>query len=49
VSTSLKETPPDAPYGTHPRRSNAPLIVLLAVFTLWFGFLIWLAIRFPAR
>ncbi len=43
------ETPPNVPFGTHPRRSAWPLAGLIVVFLLWFAFLVWLAVRFPAR
>jgi hypothetical protein len=45
-----KDFPPaDAPFGTHPRRTPAPRIALVMIFALWFGFLVWLAARYPAR
>jgi hypothetical protein len=37
-----------APYGTLPRRPAWPLVGLLALFAVWFGFLVWMAVRFPA-
>ena len=42
------EPPPDVPFGTHPRRSTGPLIVLLVLFAAWFVCLVWLALRYPA-
>jgi hypothetical protein len=35
----------DKPYGTEPRRSLYPLVILIAVFACWFGFMILLALR----
>ena len=43
------EFPPGVPYGAHPRRSLWPLVVLIAAFALWFGMLIWMAVRYPAH
>lgn len=43
------ETPPDVPFGTHPRRSKGPLAVLIVLFAAWFICLVWLALRYPAR
>ena len=43
-----QEVPPDAPFGTHPRRSPGPLVALIIILALWFGFLVWLAVRYPA-
>ena len=40
---------PDVPFGTYPRRSPGPLIAAIIAFALWFGVLIWLAVRYPAR
>jgi hypothetical protein len=39
----------DAPFGTEPRRPAWPLICAAIVFALWFSFLVFIAIRFPAR
>jgi len=49
----MPETKPqqqhDAPFGTQPRRPVWPLTVLIVIFALWFLFLVWMAIQFPAR
>jgi len=42
-------TPPDAPYGTYPRRRGWPVFALGAAFFIWFAFLVWLAVRQVAR
>lgn len=44
-----KPEPPDAPFGTHPRRSAAPLAVLIVFLVLWSALLVWLAVQYPAR
>lgn len=49
MTESKHEMPPDVPFGTQPRRSPGPLAALIILFALWFGFLIWLAVRYPAR
>jgi hypothetical protein len=41
--------PGDAPFGTLPRRSSWPLVSLIVLFGLWFCFLVWMALRYPAR
>lgn len=41
--------PPDAPFGTCPRRSRRPLVWLILALALWFAFLAGLAILYPAR
>jgi hypothetical protein len=49
MAAAKHEIPPDVPYGAHPRRARWPLAVLLVIFVIWFGFLIWLAAKYPAR
>jgi hypothetical protein len=49
MTTAEHDTAPHAPYGVHPRRAAWPLATLLVVFAIWFGFLIWLAVKYPAR
>jgi hypothetical protein len=49
VTQPKHEAPPDVPFGTLPRRSLAPLIVLILLFAIWFACLVWLAVRYPAR
>ena len=49
MSDAKTQIPPDSPLGTQPRRATWPLAVLLAAFAIWFGFLIWLAAKYPAR
>jgi hypothetical protein len=49
VAEPKHDTPPDVPFGTHPYRSSGPLFALIVVFAAWFGFLVWLALRYPAR
>lgn len=49
MAESKPELPPDVPFGTHPRRSAWPLTALVIVFALWFAFLVWMAMRYPAR
>lgn len=44
-----REFPPNVPYGAHPRRSPWPLVLLIVAFALWFGLLIWMAVRYPAH
>jgi hypothetical protein len=47
MNSSSEGRPPqssDAPYGTEPRRSAAPLVILSIVYGLWFLFLLWMAI-----
>lgn len=39
----------DAPFGTTPRRSPAPLLALVLAFLAWFACLLWLAFTYPAR
>ncbi len=41
--------PGDAPYGAWPRRPVWPLAGLIALFAVWFCFLVWMAVRYPAR
>ncbi len=41
--------PADAPYGTTPRRAAGPLIALIILFVVWFAFLVWMALAYPAR
>ena len=36
-------TDPLAPYGTQPRRSNVPLVLLAALYVLWLLLLLWMA------
>lgn len=43
------QTPPNAPYGTYPRRSVWPLVLLIVAFALWFAVLLWMAAVYPAR
>ncbi len=43
------DTPPNVPFGTHLRRSSGPLLALIVIFAAWFGFLVWLAVYYPAR
>ncbi len=40
---------PNVPFGTEPRRPAWPLTALLIVFAAWFAFLIWMAVKYPAR
>ena len=44
-----QEFPSDAPYGTRPRRPTRLLVMLIVLFAVWFGFLIWMAVRYPAH
>ncbi|MEW6252338.1 MAG: hypothetical protein AB1716_16990 [Planctomycetota bacterium] len=41
--------PGEAPYGAAQPRPAWPLVTLLALFALWFCFLIWMAVQYPAR
>ena len=34
----------DAPYGTRPRRSRAPLLLLAALYACWLIVLLWMAV-----
>lgn len=48
--TAPKSGPPSpAPFGTEPRRTTWPLVALISVFVAWFGFLVWMAVSYPAR
>lgn len=38
----------DAPLGTLPRRRAWPLYALIVAFAVWFVFLVFLAVRYPA-
>lgn len=49
MAESKPAPPPNIPFGTHPRRPAWPLAVLIAVLCLWFAFLVWMAMRYPAR
>jgi hypothetical protein len=37
------------PYGAQQPRSRTPLIIAAALYFIWLGFLLLMAIRFPAR
>ena len=49
MANPKRDAPPDLPYGVQPRRPAWPLALLVVGFAAWFAFLIWLAIRYPAR
>ena len=49
MAESKPETPPNVPFGTYPRRPCWPLAALLVIFAVWFAFLVWMAMRYPAR
>lgn len=44
-----KQPDSSAPYGTEPRRAKWPLLALIIAFALWFAFLLWMALAYPAR
>jgi hypothetical protein len=44
-----QDTPPNIPYGAWPRRRRWPLVLLIAVFVVSFGVLLWLSLVYPAR
>lgn len=43
------QPPPNVPFGTCPRRTAWPLIVLSVLFVAWFVFLWYVALKYPAR
>ena len=49
MAETQPEPPPNSPYGTHPRRSSWPLVLLIMLFAAWFVVLVWLAVQYPAR
>jgi hypothetical protein len=36
------------PFGVYPRRAVWPLVLLIVIFTFWFAFLVWMAVKYPA-
>ena len=49
MTETKRESGPDVPYGTHPRRPMWPLVALIVVFAAWFAALVWMAVRYPAH
>ncbi|MBK9127707.1 MAG: hypothetical protein IPM13_07880 [Phycisphaerales bacterium] len=49
MPVTLPEHPPEAPYGTWPRRPRGPLLLSATLFLLCLAGLIVLAVLYPAR
>ena len=41
--------PPNAPYGTYPRKATWPLVLLIIANAAWLGVLVWMVTNYPPR